>query len=187
MLGAADAFFLPIIHALTGSVLIDQSLSAYRLHGANIHSALPGFDGMANTNVRVRVESFNSYLRVLSWLIDHVDDVVLMSGIGKYWQLFNTVTSTHSRTREACSRSEFKAVMARRYLRFVDLFGEFQVFCELRKRLLFPEYLDVLRVAHGRALPIVEFSRAFFRETVRKIRLLCSGLRSRFGSEGPNN
>ena len=42
LFGGLDSFFLPILHALTGSILIDQQLSAYRVHGTNDHSALPG-------------------------------------------------------------------------------------------------------------------------------------------------
>jgi glycosyltransferase involved in cell wall biosynthesis len=178
--GGVDGFYLPILHALTGSIMIDQQLSAYRVHGANDHTAMPALYGIASDNGKVREQSFTAYARMLCWLIDHVDEVVLMTGPGRYWQVFMIVTTTgrSDEARRAFSRPEFQACLARRYQRFVQLFGEYQVFHELRKRLLFPEFLNVVRAAYGGAVPIAEVSRGLLREIARKSSLLLNKLGS---------
>ena len=165
--GGVDGFYLPILHALTGSILIDQQLSAYRLHSDNDHTALPALYGIANDNGKVREQSFSAYARMLYWLIDKLDDVVLMTGPSRYWPVIMTVTTTGrpGDARRAFSRPEFLAALARRYQRFVQLFGEFVVFQELRKRLLFQEYLSVVRAAYGGVFPVAAVgSRSYSRD-----------------------
>ena len=46
LFGGVDGFFLPILHALTGSILIDLPLSAYRVHDSNDYSTLPSLAGI---------------------------------------------------------------------------------------------------------------------------------------------
>jgi hypothetical protein len=168
-----DGFYLPILHALTGSILIDQQLSAYRLHDANDCSTLPALHGVSSDNEKVRAQTLNSYSRMVCWIIDHVDDVVLMAGRHRYWEVFDTAVSTSWRVREAFFQPKVHAVLARRYLRLVELFGEFAVFQELRKRLLFQEYLSVVRVAYAGVVPIAVMGRALLREIARKTILIC--------------
>lgn len=167
LFGGADSFFLPILHALTGSLLIDQQLSAYRVHGSNDHSALPGLRGIWHMHPKGEALSFGSYLRMLSWLIEHVDEVIAMTGANRYWQVFDIASSTDHRAREAFSRLEFRAAVAARYQRLVEIFGEFQIFCHLRKRLSFHEYLEVLRAARNGAIPLPEYGRVISREIAR--------------------
>ena len=69
--------------------------------------------------------SLASYSRMLSWIIEHVDEVVLMTG-HRYWQVLNTAISTDWRVREGFLAPEFQAVLARQYPRLVELFGEFE-------------------------------------------------------------
>jgi glycosyltransferase involved in cell wall biosynthesis len=181
LFGGVDSFYLPIIHALTGSILIDQQLSAYRVHSANDHSALPGLRNVWHMHSKGEALSLASYSRMLCWIIDHVDDVVLMTK-HRYWQVFNTAVSTDWRVREALLQPEFRATLARRYLRLVELFGESQVFRELRKLLLFSEYLNIIRAADQRGFPLAAFSRSLTRESARKASVLAKWFRSFLGS-----
>lgn len=164
LFGGADSFFLPILHALTGSLLIDQQLSAYRVHGSNDHSALPGFRGIRHMHPKGAALSFTSYIRMLSWLIDHVDDVVFMTGADRYWQVLDTAISTDWRAQEAFSQPEFKVVLARRYGRLIDIFGESQAFRWLRRWLPFSKCLEIVRAANENVFPLVEYARATSRE-----------------------
>jgi glycosyltransferase involved in cell wall biosynthesis len=172
LFGGVDGFFLPILHALTGTILIDQPLSAYRLHGSNDYSTLPSLQGLLSAHPKVKAQSFSSYLRMLTWLVDHLDAVVLMTGAERYWQVLATASATHPYARDAFAHPEFQAALARRYSRLVELFGELRVFQELRRRLLFLEYLKIVLAARGRTFPIAELSRAFSLEIVRKGSLL---------------
>jgi glycosyltransferase involved in cell wall biosynthesis len=172
LFGGVDGFFLPILHALTGTLLIDQALSAYRLHGANDYSTLPSLHGLLSANPKVEAQSFASYLRMLRWIVDHVDDVVLLTGPSRYWQILDTCSAVHAWARKAFLQPEFKTTLAKRYSRLVELLGESSVFRELRRRLLFLEYLQIIIAAREHTLPIAELTRAFVREFRRKSQLL---------------
>src|ERR1700690_1627908 len=41
-----DRYFTPILHRITGTNLIDRLLNAYRVHGANDFTMLPGLVGL---------------------------------------------------------------------------------------------------------------------------------------------
>ena len=172
LFGGVDGFFLPILHALTGTILIDQPLSAYRLHGSNDYSTLPSLYGVLSAHPKVEAQSFNSYRRMLTWVVDQLDAVVLMTGPNRYWQVLASAASTDPHAREVFAHPEFQVALARRYSRLVELFGEFRVFQELRRRLSFLEYLKIVLAARRRTLPIAEISRAFSLEIVRKSRRL---------------
>jgi hypothetical protein len=152
--------------------LIDQALSAYRLHGANDYSTLPSLHGLLSANPKVEAQSFASYLRMLRWIVDHVDDVVLLTGPSRYWQILDTCSAVHAWARKAFLQPEFKTTLAKRYSRLVELLGESSVFRELRRRLLFLEYLQIIIAAREHTLPIAELTRAFVREFRRKSQLL---------------
>jgi glycosyltransferase involved in cell wall biosynthesis len=172
LFGGVDGFFLPILHALTGTILIDQHLSAYRVHDSNNYAALPDLNGLDRANSKVRRQIINLHLRMVTSIIDNLDDIVLMTGPGRYWDVFARVTATRAFARETFSHPEFKAALVRRYRRLIDLFGELHVFLELRKRLLFSEYLEVLLAASERRFPVALACRATFRELRRKCHLL---------------
>jgi hypothetical protein len=142
------------------------------VHGANDYSTLPSLHGILSTNAKVEAQSFGSYVRMLAWIVEHVDDVVLMTGSDRYWQVLDTCAATHPSPRKAFLRPELKAVLAKTYPRLVEIFGEPKVFRELRRRLLFGEYLQIVRAADQRALPIAGLSRALVREFFRKSRML---------------
>jgi Glycosyl transferase family 2 len=176
LFGGVDGFFLPILHALTGTLLIDQHLSAYRVHGANDHSTLPSLQGILSRSSKVEAQSFASYVRMLTWIVDHVDDVILMTGSNRYWQVLDTCAATHPWSRQAFLLPAFQATLAKRYPRLVELFGERRVFRELRRRVLFPEYLQIVLAEVRPAFPVVELSRALAREFFRKGHLFCKKL-----------
>lgn len=172
LFGGVDGFFLPILHALTGTLLIDQHLSAYRVHGANDHSTLPSLHGVLSRSAKVEAQSFGSYVRMLTWIVDHVDDVVVLTGVNRYWQVLDTCCGTHPWARKAFLLPLFQTTLANRYSRLVELFGERHVFSELRHRLLFSEYLKIARAGRHSRLPAAALSRALGRELTRKSRLL---------------
>jgi glycosyltransferase involved in cell wall biosynthesis len=181
LFGGVDSFFLPILHALTGTILIDQPLSAYRLHGNNESSTLPSLHGVLGPNPRATTQKFISYRRMLIWLVDHVDDVVILAGKDRFWEIFARAAATQLDGRQAFSSPEFQEAVAQKYLRLVDLYGEVRVFQELRQRLLFPEYLKIVLAARGRSLSIGELSRGLSREIMRKGRVLYQKILDRFG------
>jgi glycosyltransferase involved in cell wall biosynthesis len=170
--GGVDGFYLPILHAITGTILIDLPLSAYRLHGSNDYSTLPSLHGVLTAHPKVRAQSFNSYKRMLTWLVDQLEVVVLMIETRRYWQILSTASGTHPYARAVFADPEFQIVLTRQYPRLVELFGELEVFRELRRRVLFSEYIKILLAARGRHFPIAALGRALSMEIVRKGSLL---------------
>jgi hypothetical protein len=171
MFGGVDGFFAPIIHALTGTLLIDQPLSAYRVHGGNDFSAFPSLHGVRTANPKAEAQSFASFLRVLIWLVDHVDDVLAIAPAYSYWQILETVATTHPR-RDVFSHPELKAALTRQYPRLIKLFGKSRVFHELRRRVSFGDYLEIVLGANKVKSPAVVYGRAVSRELSRSIRRL---------------
>jgi glycosyltransferase involved in cell wall biosynthesis len=167
MFGGVDAFYLPILHALTGSLLIDQPLSAYRLHGSNDFSVLPSLNGIRGEHPRVAARSLATYVRMVSWLIDHLDEVLSIASAHRYWQILETAMSTNSYSPQIFSRPEFKTLLIRRYPQFVEVFGESRVFRELRRRMRFTDCLKLMLAARGRAFPVAEVGRALSSEIMR--------------------
>jgi hypothetical protein len=175
LFGGVDGFYLPILHALTGTILIDQPLSAYRLHGANDYSILPSIHGLVTERPSVKSQSFKTYLRMLTWFIDHFEEIVQLAGQDNYWKILAVVSASNgprSFARTAFANPTFQAALSRRYCALVKVFGEPRVFDELRKRVSFLSYLRVMRGSRGRTVRISELSRAIARETMRKSLLL---------------
>jgi glycosyltransferase involved in cell wall biosynthesis len=166
--GGVDGFFTPILHALTGTVLIDQPLSAYRVHGANDYSTLPSIAGLYSSYPKALAQSHATSLRVLIWAVDCIDDLLTVAPASRYWQIFETlaVASPHP---DPFSQPELKAAFARKYLRLIELFGEFHIFRELRRRMRFPDYVDVVLAGRRRAIPVVDFGRVLTWEIMRNI------------------
>jgi glycosyltransferase involved in cell wall biosynthesis len=178
-----DAFFIPIVQALTGTILIDQPLSARRVHGSNYYSLLPSLDGIRSAHPKARAIATVSTLGMLTCLIDRVDDLVVITGPERYWSVFATAAAMGQNAPEAFSCPEFKTTVMRRYRRLVELFGEIRVFDELRKRILFFAYLKIVISATGNAFPIAEISQTVFMEFLRKIRLLYRKIFSRIAAD----
>jgi hypothetical protein len=147
---------------MTGTLLIDLPLSAYRLHGANDFSTLPSIAHLHGANPSAQAEAHAMFVRTVVWLIVAVDDLLAMVPKDRYWRIFETVRSSHVYY-DISSQPEIKAALALRYKRLVELFGEFRLFRELRRYMRFPDYVQVVMAAHGRAFPVADIGRALSR------------------------
>lgn len=170
LFGGVDGFFTPILHALTGTVLIDQPLSAYRVHGANDFSTLPSIAYVHSANPRAEMQAFGTFVRVVVWLIVCIDDLLTMVPASRYWQIVEGVKRAASPESDAFSHPEVKAALARQYPRLVELFGEFRLCRELRRHMRFPVYLSIVVAARNRILPLTDIGRAMSWEFLRTAR-----------------
>lgn len=170
--GSVDGFFTPILHALTGTLLIDQPLSAYRLHSANYCVMFPSLTGINCLRPQFDAHASATFSRVLISLVDHIDDIVVIATPPfRYWRIVETVMSMGSR-HGAFSRPELKAVLVRQYPRLVELFGGRHVYYELRRYMRFSDLLEVVLAAHKRQFPVAKFARASSWEIIRAVRRL---------------
>jgi hypothetical protein len=176
--GGVDGFFTPILHALTGTLLVDQPLSAYRVHGANDCSMLPSLTGINGARPEVEAQSSAIFSRALIWLVDHIDDIMAIAAPpSRYWQILDTVMSTDPR-REGFSRPELKPVLARQYPRLIALFGARRVHRELRRHMRFSDLLAVVLAARKHHFAIADFGGALSFEIIRAVRRLRTFVRN---------
>ncbi len=171
LFGGVDGFFTPILHAMTGTMLIDLPLSAYRVHGANDFSTLPSIAYVHSANPAGEAQSFGTFIRVMVWAIACIDDLLTMVPAPRYWQIIEVIRSTAPQF-DVFSQPEVKAALALQYPRLVELFGEFRLFRELRRHMRFPDYLAVVMAARNRFLPVSHLGRALSWEFLRTVRRL---------------
>ncbi len=160
LFGGVDGFYLPILHALTGVLLIDLPLSAYRLHASNDNSVFPSLSGVSGRHPRAVAPSLATYVRMISWVIDCPDEVLLAGIRHRYWQVLEIVASTDPCASTVFSLPELQAIFARRFPQLVDVYGELRVFYELRRRVGFRDYVKVVLAARPRASLFAQVGRA---------------------------
>jgi glycosyltransferase involved in cell wall biosynthesis len=89
--GGVDGFFTPILHAITGTNLIDRLLNAYRVHGANDFSMLPALVGVSSSYGEAELRSYATAKLTLLSLIDGFENVLETAPAHRYWQILDTV------------------------------------------------------------------------------------------------
>jgi len=171
--GGLDSFFLPIVHAITGSNLIDRPLSAYRVHENNNYSSLPHLTGRARTG-KPRAEARN--VAVLSLLVRSVieDCESMPFAIGELWDVLDVVASSDQIMRPF-EDPEVQAVLSRRFEELVRQFGERRVLSELRRRLGFRDCMRILFAARTGALPLAAIAQAASMEISTRVQRRLKG------------
>jgi hypothetical protein len=173
--GGVDGYFTPILHAITGTNLIDRLLNAYRVHGANDFSMLPGLVGVNSSYGQAESRSYATAKLTLVSLIDKVDELLKTAPENRFWQILDVVAST-SKGRRMFSESEIKKALIGQYRQLAGLFGEQTLIRELRQRMPWNDCLEIVRaVQNGKnflsailCLASAELHRKFHR--IRKTR-----------------
>jgi glycosyltransferase involved in cell wall biosynthesis len=166
---SVDGFFLPILHALSGSNLIALPLSAYRVHGANRFSRLMAvshvYTGSPEANLRDAAERRFALIS----LIDGFEDLPIAPE--RFWEILDVVGST-SPGRYPFGHPDIKAAFARQYVTITQHFGEREVLRQLRRLMAFGDYFKTT-IAAGNGLPRIatRVGRMAFLEMRRKIGL----------------
>jgi glycosyltransferase involved in cell wall biosynthesis len=149
--GGVDGYFMPIMHAVTGSIVIDRPLSAYRVHRANSFSTLP----MLNT---VRTAARASDASVVD--IHHLQLITIIGQLEsmpfeatRLWEVLEVVASYQPMPTLPCWRHpEVIAAVTNQYGKLADVFSERTVLAELRRRLPLKDCLTIaLDARHGRS------------------------------------
>ncbi len=112
LFGSVDGFYLPVLHAITGSNLIGLPLSAYRIYGQNRFSRLPSITGVYTGSPEVKRRDADERRFALVSLIDGFEDLPLAPE--RFWQVLDIVGST-SPIRNPFEHFEIRAAFARRY------------------------------------------------------------------------
>jgi hypothetical protein len=171
--GGTDGYFTPILHAITGTNVIDRLLNAYRVHGANDFSTLPGIVGVSSSYGEAEARSYATAKLTIVSLIDRIGDIVKTVPATRFWQILDTVAST-SRGQQMFSEREVKEALTRQYFQLTSLFGERHLIGELLHRMKRRDCLDIVfAVRKGvEALPALRrVGSVEIRRKLRKIRI----------------
>lgn len=140
--GGVDAYFLPLLHAMTGTLLINLPLSLYRIHGANDYTTLPSIHGVRRGTDVADTQADTVVLLALDFLISNIDTTLLTVPVYRYWTVFDVVASTRPQNLFAYPRA--KALLTKNFSRLVAVFGRRQVLQEMRRQIKFKDFLDIL-------------------------------------------
>jgi hypothetical protein len=163
--GGTDAYFTPILHAATGTNLIDRPLNAYSIHDANFYSRLEGLVGIWTSDAMAQsLTDKAAELRFID-LIDNPDRVLATIPAARYWQFLDTLASDPG----LFSRGDVKAALARQYERLAALAGEQALLSALLQRMRPRDCLDIVLAARNgvkalssvRRLVLLELRRSF--------------------------
>ena len=138
-----DMYFLSLLNAISGAIVIDLALSAYRIHGKNDVAGLPFLRDVrsqfsAATSNRASLDQGPFSLAIL---IDKFEDSPVPQS--RIWIVLDNVAARHGGALSFDDPAVMSAI-ARQYPALVRFFGERTVLRELRARY---NYKNVLAIA----------------------------------------
>ena len=87
---SADSYLNPLVHALAGSSLINQELSAYRVHGANYYGSLR-IAGGGRKDREDRQQQLKYFFETAGSILTRAEHYAPLLG-DKYWDAFSSVS-----------------------------------------------------------------------------------------------
>jgi len=89
---STDNYFMPFTHALGGSACIDLPLSGYRIHGNNLHGALPSIPGLKTIRKAAALRSQTRRNDIIRELAARARDFVATHR-HTFWALMNAANA----------------------------------------------------------------------------------------------
>ena len=129
---AADNFLNPLCHAFGGSALIEQPLSAYRVHGANYYNERESLTGAHNASAGAVRRSLEESLETFDIFLEKTAIYwpVLRD---RFWSVFDQLSGDFREPNShLLSAPEVFRVLSERYQTLTGFFGETVVQQELR-------------------------------------------------------
>jgi glycosyltransferase involved in cell wall biosynthesis len=152
---AADSFLNPLCHSLGGSALIDQTLSGYRVHGANYFSERESLMGMLHG----RVDAIGEFEELDGEVLDiFLGKAAMLRPIlaGRFWSVFDHLTSNlRGPTGHLRSSPAVLAPLRNHYPTLTKLFGEKEVREQLGARIVPEDFEGVFQHGLGAVPPSV--------------------------------
>jgi glycosyltransferase involved in cell wall biosynthesis len=152
--GGVDGYFTPLLHAMTGALLINLPLSLYRIHGVNDYSTIAGIHGLRTGNKSGEIQSDKVLRLVFEFLISDIDRALEIVYPPRYWRLLDIVASNsrhvcwlwsaHGRPGTLIAHPGVKELLKANFVRLADAFGRQQVIEELGKRMGRKDVLDIV-------------------------------------------
>ena len=150
---AVDNFLNPLCHVFGGSALINQPLSAYRLHGCNEWSQREMLSGVHGGSVEAMQRAREDSIETLGIFLEKAANYrpVLQD---RFWFAFDQLSSEfRGPNGQLVSEPKLLTVLADHYQGLRAIFGQSDVEHELRARLASQDFYGVLRRRHRGRLP----------------------------------
>jgi len=150
---AVDNFLNPLCHVFGGSALINQPLSAYRVHGGNYYSQREVLLGVHGGSAEAMQRTRDNGIETLGIFLEKaaIYRPVLRD---RFWFAFDQLSSDlRGPNGHLLSEPKLLTVLADHYQGLREIFGESDVEHELRARLASPDFYGVLRRGHRGPLP----------------------------------
>lgn len=132
---STDNYFAPLLHALGGSACIDIPLSAYRIHGANRHAAMPTFQGLKTSTVSGANRSRIRRRDITLTLASRADEFV-ETHRQSFWSLMDAPACADGLSRRAYYTSpEVQQILATHFDKLTAACGAPETERELKERM----------------------------------------------------
>ncbi len=169
--GGVDTYFLIPLFAITGATVLDESLSAYRLHGANDWGRIPQLNGVLAGNLQAYARNKLLKRLLIATVIEKVEIISpIIDPATRYFRFLQIVVNNSGETillgrESAFSSDEVIDAMAKKMPFFVQTWGLKWVYREFRNMMRFDELFKIMsRAFEGR-------TRLFVRAAVLRIEI----------------
>jgi len=166
--GGVDTYFCLMLHAITGTNLIDWPLFVYRIHGSNDFAELPC---LVDVQPGVLRRADGVAVLKLVTLIDRFDELAKIVSISRFWSILDGAVHA-DRASALFANGEVHDALIRQYPRLIKVFGEGRVIRELLARMKAEQGLDIVWRGRKRGTYVAAAWRVAavnFRRKLRKI------------------
>ena len=182
-LGGVDAYFNSFVHVLTGTGIIDQQLSAYRIHGANDYSLRPMVTIIRSGSEESDARAIEVRQLLCRTLLERCRQVDFVLNGDRFWTALDVIPCCFGREL-AAFHARLADAFAANFPALCAVFGEKRVIMELRQRLTHADFRGLMAKAHGGRIPIATRRRMTSVEVSRQGRRLRGVLASVARSPG---
>jgi glycosyltransferase involved in cell wall biosynthesis len=145
-----DSYFCTIIHLMTGSVLIQQPLSAYRYHGSNAFGMSPRMNAVRTSRSFSERRSAVHRLHVLRTFLSQPDKFNWILAGDRFWPTVDLLAGFEGMSlHDYFGSKEVQDIFAENMGKLVETFGESSVFINLRERMDWRSTWRLARKASG--------------------------------------
>ena len=151
---AADNYLCPFCHVLGGSALIDKRLSAYRVHDANYYAERETIYQVPAGRIDFRRHYQRHTLETLGIMFARAEFFRQLLPRDAFWRAVDQLSAGLEVERgKIIVSSETASPFSDNYVALERLFGEDELFAQLRRRLRRRDFRALLRDAHGGRTP----------------------------------
>lgn len=147
--GGVDGFYNPILHAMTGTTLIDAPLSAYRIHDANDFTRMPLLARIRSGKKDVELRNLGTVRFAMTSVIDSVIPFTDIITPVRFWPVLDIIAHSHAYWPDVYSHQDIRQAFARNFAKLRELFSERGVLRELRARMPVRDYWRYINQVYG--------------------------------------